>query len=149
MRPFPGHSAQDEIHFVPKRKSYISAKCTSYYTNILEQIRHRKFLYHQLNKYGHNLKGWKFNIGSKNLYFWKIHLVWSNKNWWPIRPGLQYTPTASLLRDKTPLPSDAKQSGSEPPVWQELWEMRSIPSLPSLPSPLWSEVVAPDRVKYN
>ena len=28
----------------------------------------------------------------------------------------------------------------------ELWEMRSIPSLPSLPGPLWPEVVAPDRV---
>ena len=28
----------------------------------------------------------------------------------------------------------------------ELWEMRSTPSLPSLPSPLWYGVVAPDRV---
>ena len=30
---------------------------------------------------------------------------------------------------------------------QELWEMVSTPSLPSLPDPLWSEVVAPDRVQ--
>ena len=29
---------------------------------------------------------------------------------------------------------------------QELWEMRSTPSLPSLPGPLWPRVVAPDRV---
>ena len=28
----------------------------------------------------------------------------------------------------------------------ELWGMRSTPSLPSLRSPLWPEVVAPDRV---
>ena len=26
------------------------------------------------------------------------------------------------------------------------WGMRSTPSLPSFPSPLWSGVVAPDRV---
>ena len=29
---------------------------------------------------------------------------------------------------------------------RELWGMQSIPSLPSLPGPLWSGVVAPDRV---
>ena len=28
----------------------------------------------------------------------------------------------------------------------ELWEMRSTPSLPSIPGPLWPGVVAPDRV---
>ena len=28
----------------------------------------------------------------------------------------------------------------------ELWEMRSIPPLPSLPDPLSAEVVAPDRI---
>ena len=28
----------------------------------------------------------------------------------------------------------------------ELWRMRSTPSLPSLPGPLWPGVVAPDRV---
>ena len=28
----------------------------------------------------------------------------------------------------------------------ELWGMRSTPSLPSLPGPLWLGVVAPDRV---
>ena len=28
----------------------------------------------------------------------------------------------------------------------ELWRMQSTPSLPSLPDPLWSRVVAPDRV---
>ena len=29
---------------------------------------------------------------------------------------------------------------------QELWEMQSTSSLPSLPGPLWPRVVAPDRV---
>ena len=28
----------------------------------------------------------------------------------------------------------------------EIWGMRSTPSLPSLPGPLWPGVVAPDRV---
>ena len=39
---------------------------------------------------------------------------------------------------------DTKQSDCEVPVM--LWEMQSTPSLPSLPDPLWSRVVAPDRV---
>ena len=30
----------------------------------------------------------------------------------------------------------------------ELWGMRSTPSLPSFRSPLWSGVVAPDRILY-
>ena len=29
---------------------------------------------------------------------------------------------------------------------QDLWEMQSIPLLPSLPGPLWPGVVAQDRV---
>ena len=31
---------------------------------------------------------------------------------------------------------------------QELWGMRSTPSLTSLPGPLWPGVVAPERVLY-
>ena len=31
---------------------------------------------------------------------------------------------------------------------QELWEMWSICSLPSLPGPIWSGVVAPDRALF-
>ena len=57
---------------------------------------------------------------------------------------------ASLLRDKPPpneCPSyDTKQSDGEAPVILELWGMQSTPSLPSLPGPLWLEVVAPGRV---
>ena len=40
---------------------------------------------------------------------------------------------------------DTKQSDGEVPAVLELWGMRSIPSLPSLPGPLWPGVVAPDR----
>ena len=41
---------------------------------------------------------------------------------------------------------DTKQSDGDPSVIQELWGMRSNPSLPSLPGPLWSGVVASDSV---
>ena len=40
---------------------------------------------------------------------------------------------------------DTKQSDGEVPAVRELWGMRSTPSLPSLPGPLWLGVVAPDR----
>ena len=40
---------------------------------------------------------------------------------------------------------ETKQSDGEVPVMLELWGMRSTPSLPSLPGPLWSGMVAPDR----
>ena len=41
---------------------------------------------------------------------------------------------------------DTKQSDCETPAMLELWGMRNTPSLPSFPGPIWSEVVAPDRV---
>ena len=49
-----------------------------------------------------------------------------------------------------PLPNecpryDTKQSDSEVPVMLELWGMRSNPSMPSLPGPLWPGVVALDK----
>ena len=40
---------------------------------------------------------------------------------------------------------DTKQSDGEVSVMLELWGMRSIPSLPSLPVPLWPRVVVPDK----
>ena len=40
---------------------------------------------------------------------------------------------------------DNKQSDGEVPAMLELWRMRSTPSLPSLPGPLWPGVVAPDK----
>ena len=43
---------------------------------------------------------------------------------------------------------NTKQSDGEVPVMLELWEMRSTPSLPLLPSPLWPGMVAPDRVQF-
>ena len=41
---------------------------------------------------------------------------------------------------------DGKQSDGEALVDLELWRMQITPLLPSLPVPLWPEVVAPDRV---
>ena len=38
---------------------------------------------------------------------------------------------------------DIKQSDGEATVMMEVWGMRFTPSLPSLPGPLWPEVVAP------
>ena len=43
---------------------------------------------------------------------------------------------------------DTKQSDGEVPAVLELWGMRSIPPLPSLPGPLWPRVVAPDRALF-
>ena len=40
---------------------------------------------------------------------------------------------------------DTKQSDGEVPVIMGLWGMRSTPSLPLLPGPLWPGMVAPDR----
>ena len=58
-----------------------------------------------------------------------------------------------LCRGVSPTPNecpvfDSKQSDGEVPVMLEFWGMRSTYSLPSLPSPLWTGVVAPDRVLY-
>ena len=55
-----------------------------------------------------------------------------------------------LCRGVRPTPNkcpgyDTKQSDGEVPAMLELWGMRSTPSLPSLPGPLWPGVVAPDR----
>ena len=41
-----------------------------------------------------------------------------------------------------------KQSDREGLVMLELWGMRSTPSLPSLPGPLWPGVVAPDKALF-
>ena len=41
---------------------------------------------------------------------------------------------------------DSKQSDGEVPVMLEFWGMWNTPSLPLLPGPLLSRVVAPDRV---
>ena len=57
-----------------------------------------------------------------------------------------------LQKGKNPSPTnkcfeyDIKQSDGEVPVMLELWGMWSTPSLALLPGPLWSGVVAPDRV---
>ena len=57
-----------------------------------------------------------------------------------------------LCRGVRPFPTSVlygtKQSDGEVPAMLELWGMRSTPSLPSLPGPLWPGVVAPDRALF-
>ena len=48
-----------------------------------------------------------------------------------------------LLPNEHPV-YDTKQSDDKVPVILELWGMWSTSSLPSLPGPLWSGMVAPD-----
>ena len=59
--------------------------------------------------------------------------------------AVEYTECISA-ESKTPPTNDTKQSNDEAAVIQELWVMRSTPSLLSLPGSLLSGVVAPDRV---
>ena len=42
---------------------------------------------------------------------------------------------------------DSKQPDGEVPLMLRLWGIRSTPSLPLLPGPLWRGVVAPGRVR--
>ena len=66
------------------------------------------------------------------------------------RLGLRNTSTASLKRNQlhsNECPAeDTKQSDCEAPVLVDIWGMRSTPSLPSLPDPLWAGVEAPRMV---
>ena len=63
--------------------------------------------------------------------------------------GLKKTPTPPLQRGKDPANEcpgyDTKKSDGEVPVMLGLWGMRSTPSLPSLPGPLWPRMVAPNK----
>ena len=64
---------------------------------------------------------------------------------WPNRLGLQNTPTASLQIGKTPSISVQDMTLNNV-MATEHWGMHSTSSLPSLQGPLWTGVVAPDRV---
>ena len=68
----------------------------------------------------------------------------------PSRLYLLNTPTASLHRGK-PLNEypdyDTKQSDGEASVMLEVWEIRSTPSLASLPGPLWPGELVSNRVQ--
>ena len=60
---------------------------------------------------------------------------------------IQYTDCISAWHPINECPDyDIKQSDCKASVMLELWGMQSIPSLLSLPGPLWTDEVAPDRV---
>ena len=71
------------------------------------------------------------NLGCPVGWGWRIH-------WLLLCKGVRPPPNECLGYD-------TKQSDCKIPSMLELWGMRSTPSLPSLPGPLWPGVVAPDR----
>ena len=97
------------------------------------------------------LMEWLFAFSIYNLLYqrwliWLEPLIIVQHSWL----GQWYTPIASLQRNKNPSNEcpgySTKRFDSEAPVMLELWAMRSISSLPSLPGQLWPAVVAPDSV---
>ena len=63
--------------------------------------------------------------------------------------AVEYTDCFSTERYDSPNACpwyDTKQSDDEALIKLELWGMQCTPLLPSIPSPLWLGVVAPDRV---
>ena len=72
-----------------------------------------------------------------NRFFKVFWIKWCQVDSGPVGLGYIIPPTASLQRRKTPRPPTNKQSDSEAAVIQKLWEMLSIPLLPSLQGPLW------------
>ena len=67
----------------------------------------------------------------------------------PSRIEWPNTWTKSLHTPNNELPGyHIKQSDGEALEMLELWRILSTSSLPLLPGPLWSGVVAPDRVSF-
>ena len=96
------------------------------------------------------------SLGSNFLAFRSNYTDWNQEN--EILVSTHSCPVAwscrihrlRLSRGVMPTPNnsptyDTKKSDGEVPVMLELWGVRSIPSLPSLPGPLWAEMVALDR----
>ena len=85
----------------------------------------------------------KMALASNNQWRLICHLTNRTKEWLNIPPPLRG-------RGKTP-PPPSKYPGcdskfdSEVLVMLELWGMRSTPTLPLLPVPLWPWMVVPDR----
>ena len=81
--------------------------------------------------------------------FISIYLFINLFRYHPSQLRLENKLTVSLQRSKTPPMSVliyyVKQSGGKAPLILELWEMWSTSSLPSLISPLWLRLVAPDK----
>ena len=75
---------------------------------------------------------WMFSTRGK--YLWLINGVGEN---------LRY-PIINLVYSNY-RPKRTKQSDGEVRVMLELWGMRSTPSMPLLPGPLWPGIVVPDK----
>ena len=64
---------------------------------------------------------------------------------WSIRTQRLHLCSGVRLPQRVP-GYDTKQSDGEALVMLEIWGLWNILLLPSLPGPLWPEVIAPDRV---
>ena len=84
------------------------------------------------------------------------HMLRTSSTWLPTTPKpacpvswgcrIHWLHLCRGVRPPTECPGyDTKQSDGEVPAVLVLWGMRSTPSLPSLPGPLWPGVVAPDK----
>ena len=109
---------------------------------------------------------WLFSLGTVTILgegkFW-IQTSWdSTKKKWPASEyqvtilkaqsaeAVEYTNCITAEEYDPPSNEgpeyEIKQSDGKPPVTLELWEIRSTPSLPSLPDSLWPRAIAPDSV---
>ena len=99
-----------------------------------------------------------YKMFTNHIYIYKQDLALNNIQWlicYNMKPIIihqlsqQKILTASL-QSGNPHPNECSgydtKTDSEAPVMLELWGMRSTPSLPLLPCPLWPGVVALDRV---
>ena len=71
-----------------------------------------------------------------------------NSHFASLARAVEYTDGTSAERLDLPKECpgyETKQADGEVPVMLELWGIRSTPSLPLLPGPIWPGVVAPDR----
>ena len=81
-----------------------------------------------------------------------VHILYHNQHS-PVGWGSRIHWLHLCRKGKDPSPNkcpvcNTKQSDGKALVMLELWGMRSTPSLPSLPGPLWPRVVAPDSLIY-
>ena len=90
---------------------------------------------------------WDYSKGLN--YYWyychiRLHIILSCPVGWGCRIHWLHLCRGVSSPNECPV-YDTKQSNGEVPVMLALWRMRSTPSLPSLPGPLWPGVVESDR----
>ena len=88
-----------------------------------------------------------FFLSNYSSSFILLSFLFSSTSFWPSRLGQQNTLCKRVkLPQRISWTYDTKQSDSKLSIMPELWGMRSIPLLPSLPDPLWPEGIILNRV---